>query len=179
MAEPVAVLPVKRIVAILWSDESILSLAHERLTHLFGPIDFVGTDHLFDATTFYDAEMGAPIHRRLISHQTLSHPESIVADKEATNQIETSLRQQGDRKVNLDIGYLDLHKVVLASMKPAGQKIHLARGVYADLTFRFARRGYQPLEWTFLDLRDGRYQEDFLAIRAIYREQIRQGGILP
>jgi hypothetical protein len=61
-------------------------------------------------------------------------------------------------------------------MKPAGQKIHLARGVYADLSLRYAHGGYQPLEWTFLDLRDGRYSADLLAIRAILRDELRARG---
>ncbi len=65
--------------------------------------------------------------------------------KEATNRIEDELRQNGSRKVNLDVGYLDMHKVVLASMKPAGQKIHLARGFMP--TFRFATRTAGISHW--------------------------------
>jgi hypothetical protein len=176
MANPQPVSPVKLIVAILWSSTDQLELARAPLIQAFGPIDYEGPDHLFDTTNFYNAEMGTPIHRRILSHQYLVPPESLVEAKERTNDIEDLLRHNGPRRVNLDVGYLDLHKVVLASMKPAGQKLHLARGVYADLTLRFARGNYQPLEWTFLDLRDGRYQSDFNNIRAILRDTLRNKG---
>lgn len=176
MADPARVSPVKLVVAILWSDEGRRPVAMQRLREHFGTIDFEGANHLFDATDFYDAEMGRPIWRQWISHQDLVRPESLVEAKETTNRIEDELREDGLRKINLDVGYLDLHKVVLASMKPAGQKIHLARGVYADLSLRYARGGYQPLEWTFLDLRDGRYSADLLSIRAILKEGLRARG---
>lgn len=176
MADPACVPPVKLVVAILWSDEERRRTAMKRLGEHFGPIDFEGPSHLFDATDFYDKEMGRPIWRQWIAHQLLVAPESLVDAKETTNRIEDELRQDGSRKVNLDVGYLDMHKVVLASMKPAGQKIHLARGVYADLSLRYARGGYQPLEWTFLDLRDGRYSADLLSIRGILKDGLRARG---
>lgn len=173
MAEPTPAEPVKLIVGILWSDAGRRTLAIDRLESLFGPIDYQGADHLFHDTDFYDREMGGPIYRRIVSHRNLIPPESLTERKCQTNRLEDELREVGARRVNLDAGYLDLHKVVLASMKPAGQKIPLADGVYADLTLRFARGAYQPLEWTFLDWRDGRYGSDLLAVRGLLREQLR------
>ena len=62
---------------------------------------------------------------------------------------------------------------MLASLKAAGQKIYLARGVYADLVGRYGRGRYRPFEWTFPDFSAGLYEEDLTANRARYLEQLR------
>jgi hypothetical protein len=79
---------------------------------------------------------------------------------------------ENGRLVNLDVGYLDLNKIVLASFKGAGQKIYLGGGAWADMTARYRGGRYQPFEWTFPDFRNGRYDEEFKTIRKILREQL-------
>ncbi|HMO34611.1 MAG TPA: DUF4416 family protein, partial [Gemmatales bacterium] len=79
----------------------------------------------------------------------------------------------GRRNANLDVGYLDHNKIVLASMKGLGQKIYLGHGVYADMVARYKHGRYQPFEWSFPDFKDGRYDLDWLAIRQKYLEQLK------
>lgn len=177
MADPAEVELVKVFVAILWRDEESLALAKQRLTQEWGSIDYEGPDHPFDTTHFYDEEMGAGLHRRIVSHGDLVSPGFLSTAKHTCNRIEDELRVEGGRRVNLDIGYLDHNKIVLASMKAAGQKIYLADGVYADLTARFSHGRYQPFEWTFPDLRDGRYDEEWRTIRDFYKQQRKGRGI--
>ena len=74
--------------------------------------------------------------------------------------------------VNLDAGYLDHNKIVLASFKGAGQKIYLGNGVWADFIARYSKGRYHPFDWTFPDFKDGRYDLELSQIRAIYRKQI-------
>ena len=62
---------------------------------------------------------------------------------------------------------------MLASLKAAGQKIYLARGVYADLVGRYGRGRYRPFEWTLPDVSARRYDEELAAIRERYLEQLR------
>jgi len=177
MAEPTPVEPVKVIVAILWSDDESLRSAIHRLVKEWGPVDYEGSDHPFDTTHFYDEEMGASLHRRIVSHDSLVSPDYLPAAKHACNRIEDELKDTRGRRVNLDVGYLDHNKIVLASMKAAGQKIYLTNGVYADLTARYGQGRYQPFEWTFPDLRDGRYDEEWGKIREIYKRQRKSRGI--
>jgi len=168
MTRPQGVEPVKLIVAMLWSDMAALKEAFCRLEKYWGQIDFVGPDHIFDVTQYYEREMGPQIFRRIISFSRLVAPESIREAKLACNEIEDSLAAGGGRRVNLDIGYIDHNKVVLASAKYAGQKIHLGDGIYADMIARYRDGKYRPFEWTFPDFRDGRYDQELGTIRETY-----------
>jgi hypothetical protein len=171
MAPPLPVEPVKFFVAVLWADEAALAAACDSLIERWGEFDCVGPDRPFDATSYYEPEMGAALFRRLISFAHLVPPEEIRAAKLATNRIEDALASEHRRRVNLDIGYLDHNKIVLASLKPAGQKIHLGDGVYADLVARWRGGRYQPFEWTFPDFRNGRYDEELAQMRRLYLQQ--------
>jgi hypothetical protein len=199
MAPVQPVMPVKLLIALLWSapqgqmagphapdaqlpgaqascppsnsslDES-LRLAANR----WGKIDFQGPDRLFDSTHYYEPEMGPTLQRRIISFETLVPPESLTSAKLFCNELEQLTAEAGRRKVNLDVGYLDHNKIVLASLKYAGQKIHLADGVYADLIARYESGCYRPFPWTFPDFNSGRYDEELRAIRGRYLAQLRR-----
>ena len=174
MAKPQAATPVKLLVAILWTGEAALRAALEELHAEWGEIDFTGADRPFDRTDYYLDEMGADLLRRLVSFADLVPPESIRTAKLRCNEIEDRMSAERRRRVNLDIGYLDHNKIVLASVKYAGQKIHLGDGVYADLVARYKDGRYQPFEWTFPDFRDGRYDGELAQIREQYLRQLRQ-----
>jgi hypothetical protein len=175
MFTPQPLLPVKLFVAILWADRDSLQQATAAMIGHWGPIDFIGSDHAFDATNYYDAEMGSGLQRRLVSFETLVSPEILAEAKLQCNQIELDLSTEGRRRVNLDIGYLDHNKLVLASLKPAGQKIYLTCGIYADLVARYRAGRYCPFEWTFPDFRGGRYDLELAHLRQQLLQQRRSG----
>jgi hypothetical protein len=171
MAPPAPVEPVKFFVAVLRSQDVPWETAATAVTSEWGEFDFVGPDRPFDATDYYQPEMGAGLLRRLVSFAPLYPPEDIRGAKLRSNALEDALAGDGGRRVNLDIGYLDHNKIVLASLKAAGQKIHLGDGVYADLVARWRQGRYQPFEWTFPDFRDGRYDEELGRIRNLCLQQ--------
>lgn len=173
MAKAQSADPVKFIVAVLWSGAEELEHALARMRAIWGDVDYTGPDHAFDITNYYEPEMGAGIRRRILSFARLVAPESIREAKLACNELEDRLSGGHGRRVNLDIGYLDHNKIILASAKYAGQKIHLGDGIYADLVGRYRDGRYQPFEWTFPDFRDGRYDKELAEIRHIYLEQLR------
>lgn len=173
MAGPSMPEPVKYFVAVLWAEAGVWPEARLRLSERFGAIDFEGPDRAFDLTDYYAAEMGPNLHRRLIGFAPLAAPDELPSAKLACIAMEATLAGPNGRRVNLDIGYLDHNKVVLASVKPAGQKIYLSAGIYADLVGRYAEGRYRPFAWTFPDFKDGRYDTELADLRGRYLEQIK------
>lgn len=173
MAQPQLPDPVKLIVAALWGTQEVLRAATDMLMTHWGPLDFVGLDRPFDRTDYYEREMGPNLYRRLMAFAELVPPESLGAAKLICNAIEDETAVAGRRQANLDVGYLDHNKIVLASAKGAGQKIHLGGGIYADLIARYSQGRYCPFAWTFPDFKDGRYDDELAAIRHRYLQQLR------
>jgi hypothetical protein len=173
MAQPSAPEAVKYFVAVLWADETTLAAARTALERHFAAVDFEGADHPFDATDYYEPEMGRGLHRRLLAFDGLRSPEELPAAKLICIRLEDDLAAPAGRRVNLDVGYLDHNKVVLASVKAAGQKIYLRDGIYADLIARYEKGHYAPFPWTFPDFRTGRYDAELNRMREIYLAQRR------
>ena len=174
MTDRLPVEPVKLMVAVLCSSPEALAKSLDGLRSRRGGIDHQGAARRFNLTDYYEEEMGTRLERSILSFDRLASPEELVDFKHECVELERSLAESsGQRAVNLDPGYLDHGKVVLASLKAAGQKIYLARGVYADLVSRYGGGRYRPFEWTFPDFSAGLYDEDLTAIRARYLEQLR------
>ena len=174
MTEHLPVEPVKLVVAVLCSNPDALAKSCEGLRSRRGGIDHQGAARPFNLTDYYEKEMGTELGRSILSFDRLASPDELVDFKHECVELEHSLAESsGQRAVNLDPGYLDHGKLVLASLKAAGQKIYLARGVYADLVGRYGRGRYRPFEWTFPDFAAGLYDEELAAIRERYLEQLR------
>lgn len=174
MAKPQPPLPVKLFVAALYRDDNVLAQAQTRLQQAFGPTDYVSAAFPFEPGAYYTAEMGSPLHRIFYSFRELIDPGQLVECKLATNEIEEELTTEGRRRVNLDAGYLDYGKVVLASMKHHNQKVYLGRGVYADMNLLYEKGHFKPLEWTFPDFREGLYELTLRHIRSLYKADLRR-----
>jgi hypothetical protein len=168
MADVQPVSPVKYFIAVLFRDADRIPALKQELQQRWGTLDFEGPDHPFFITDYYEPEMGAPLFRRLLSFEKLLPPQFLADMKLECNALEDLLRENNNRTVNLDIGYLDHNKIVLASAKAAGQKIYLDKGIYADLVCRYKNGAYRPFEWTFPDFKDGRYDTELSSIRTSY-----------
>lgn len=171
--KPVEADPVKSFFGILYSDEIKLLEALKEIARRYGSIDYRSDGFPFDKTNYYASEMGASIIRLFISLEKLIQPQEIARIKLESNAIEDELSVDGLRKVNLDPGYLDYDKVVLASAKYNGDKIYLDRGIWADLTLRFKNGQFEPYPWSFPDFKTGLYDDVFVQIRNRYKIQRR------
>ena len=126
----------------------------------------------FDKTDYYAREMGPELIRCFLSIEGLQRLESAVNWKLKTLEIEKHLSLDGKRRINLDPGYLDFHRVVLLSGKEGPQKIYLRDGIWADLVLLKDKGGFRELAWTFPDLKDGCYNDFFMQVRAEYKAEI-------
>lgn len=172
MAEPRPPEPVQLFVGVLAPSAAVLPGVKDRLSERLGPIDFESEPFPFDVTDYYQPEMGPGLTRWFLSFERLISPEEIVGVKLATNRIEHSFSEKGKRRVNLDPGYMDTYKIVLASGKFQGPKVYLGQGIFADPTLYYDK-GWRPYPWGFPDFRDGRYDGVLTAIRRLYKSKQR------
>jgi hypothetical protein len=166
--------PVKLFAGILTALPEILPEVEERLAARYGPVDLHSPAFPFDQTAYYDAEMGNPIVRCFFSFQTLIAPAEISSIKRSTNDLEAAFAAehcQVRRPVNLDPGYMEESKIILASTKNFYHRILLSEGIYGEVTLHFSSGAWQAFPWTFPDFRSGRYDDFFKQLRRIYRDQ--------
>ncbi len=180
MAQPADVIPVKFFVTVLFSDEEKLSEARDKLVLNFGEIDYESEKFVFNETNYYRDEMGDEIGRIFWSFRSLRVPDFLVHMKRVCFEVEIELAVKDDlgirRKVNIDPGYIDFHKVVLATFKGGGQKLYIGQGVWADIILMYERGKFRPFLRTFPDFQSGKYDQVLLAIRKIYRDDLRLQG---
>jgi hypothetical protein len=150
-----------------------LAAAAEALIAAVGPVELASEAMAFDFTHYYDAEMGTPLLRRFLAFAHPFDPAGLADAKLATNAIEADFaRRLGPtppRPINLDPGYLESSKLVLASMKNFSHRVYLRSGVYAEVTMQFRHGRWTALEWTFPDYASGRYDAFLSSARASLR----------
>jgi hypothetical protein len=143
------------------------------LTELFGSPVLRSESWAFDATRYYEQEMGTGLERMFLAHAPRPAPD-LAAAKLATHALESRWSAAGARRVNLDPGYVGLGGLFLASCKPGPHRVHLSHGVYAELTLWY-RHGWTALPWTFPDFRGPLYRPFLDACRALLKRAQRPG----
>lgn len=169
-------LPAKLIIGLIFKDEAVLGLLKERLVEKFGKIDYEGKVFSFDFTTYYEKEMGKDLKRQFLSFENLIHMGALPEIKLYTNELEKEFcdKNSDKRRINIDPGYMAQEKMVLATTKNYDHRPFLNRGIYAELTYRFHKRSFQPLEWTYPDYKAPESINIFNEMRKIYMTQIRE-----
>ena len=175
MGTPRPLGPVKLFVAVRVSDAARLTPTEAALVEAFGPIDHRSRCLPFDATRYYAREMGDAVQRVLLSFEHLIAADSLASVKLRTQGMEQVLRNGASvpRPVNLDPGYLEQSKVVVASTKNFYHRLYLSEGVFAEVTLQFKNNTYECFPWTYPDYASSEYREFFVRAREIYRMQLR------
>jgi hypothetical protein len=172
---------VKLVVPILFSDLSIFNRIVPELVLQFGETDYTSEIFPFKFTSYYDDEMSGDIFRVFLSFHKLIAPEDLVDIKKNTNRIELEHSDSGNRRVNLDPGYLELGKFVLATTKDQQHRLYIRDGIYEEITLFYRAKQWRDWEWTYPDYRSEKYKTILTEIREIYRKQVKSGeadGIL-
>ena len=127
---------------------------------------------IFGHTDYYRDEFGEGLSRKFLGFSSLITPEKLSEIKVLTNRIEDKFRKEGRRLINIDPGYLDMAKLVLASTKDFMHRIYLDRGIYAEITLSYQNKSFRSFDWTYPDYRSKEYIDIFNEIREAYRQQI-------
>lgn len=146
--------------------DNIISLFVEH----FGETVHQGPIVDFDQTDYYEREFGKALKRYYIAFEDLIDATELAWIKRWTWDLELKLANDGLRSINIDPGYLDLTRIVLASFKEGPQKLYLGDEVWADLVLWYSHANYQRLPWTFPDLKDTRHDKFFIKMRTRYKE---------
>ncbi len=165
--------PVKLICGLISNDEALFLAAKRLLVKKFGPVDFESERFKFDYTSYYTDELGQDLKRVFFSFKKLFDPSQLDRAKIYSNKIEMFLSRDGKRKINIDPGYIDLAKLVLASTKDFSHRIYLGRGIYAEITLIYKNGGFKILEWTYPDYRTNEHLKIFSDIRKAYHRQLK------
>lgn len=173
--------PVKLFVGVLISHENLLGDVESQLSSNYGPVDHRSPVLPFTFTDYYRHETGDQILRVFLSFELLIDGGQLPEIKRYTNILEETLAASDKtvkRPVNLDPGYLEHSKVILASTKNFYHRMYLSRGIFGEVTMHFRNGAYEFFPWTYPDYKSTEYQRFFLELRTIYREQLRRLCVL-
>lgn len=167
-----AVLPVKLIAGIIAASQEQASAAEEQLTASWGPVDTRSPVVPFTYTDYYGPEMGAELIRYWISFERLMDPGELAGRKRFSNTVEDRYTENGNRRVNIDPGYLTQAKLVLASTKDYSHRIYLAENIYAETTLTWQHNAFHSLPWTYPDYQSETALKFLVQARAKFQEQL-------
>ena len=149
-----------------------------------GPTDLVSEVWPFEQTDYYEAEMGPDLKRQFVSFARPTPPDALAGTKHETNAIEEQIAAQCagleiTRPVNLDPGYIDFGKLVLATTKDGSHRLYIGQSMYAEVTLHFRDGRWQTWPWTYPDYHRPEYHEFFERVREQLRQQRRDAwGII-
>jgi hypothetical protein len=167
MWQPTTPSYVMPVAALTWSPAVDEKEVRSTLVAAWGRIALESEAYEFDAFThYYSAEMGTGLLKRLVAFTPPLAPDDLATRKIESIDLERLWQdEQGNRRVNIDPGYLTPSIFVLASTKYTGRRIYLRDGIYAEITLWFERGAYRPLPWTYSDYR----QDHVIETLAVWR----------
>ncbi|GAB63594.1 MAG: DUF4416 family protein [Candidatus Jettenia sp.] len=169
--------PANLIIGILTSIPELLFQIDKTLEVYFGPIDLRSDILPFTFTEYYNEEMGTGIQRQFYSFEKLIMPDEIAPIKVQTNTLEetiaSSKKYPVQRPINIDPGYMNESRLILASTKDFSHRIYLRDGIYAEVTLNYRGGRHESFPWTFPDYKSADYQNFFLKAREVYVKKLK------
>jgi len=169
--------PVKLIIGILAADETSLAAAVKAISKSFGTIDLTSDVWPFTQTNYYKDELGPNALRQFVSIENLIDPGNLAQIKHDTNSLEQqladSLKLPLPRPVNLDPGFIEPSKLILASTKNFSHRIYIGNKMFAEVTLMYEKGNWRHFEFTFPDYRQSCYQDFLTKVRTRLMEQLK------
>ena len=157
---------VKLVAGVLYPDdyggERWFTWTLDRLKAIWGEQENVSTPMPFTATDYY-RDIAPRLIRRFICFDGLAQAGGLPDWKRVSIDIEAESRNP--RIVNIDPGYVDGARLVLASTKDHAHRVYLRDGIFAEVTMRFRFGKWTPFDYTFPDFASGAYDAFLSAAR--------------
>lgn len=169
--------PVMLFFAVLGAPEAPVEALMRRLEMEFSPMAHASAPYAFDESAYYEPEMGPNLRKCLWCCAQPILPDELVGIKLHTNRLEAHFASQKGRRLNIDPGYLDLARVVLATGKDSAHRIYAGQGIFEEITLLFHRKaGFEALPWTYPDYRRGEALVFFNEAREIFYQGRKEAG---
>jgi hypothetical protein len=189
----------KLVAALMAPDRQLIEKALSVLEPAYGPVELSSAVFPFTYSDYYTKEMGEGLLKMFCSFRRLIEPDEIVSLKFAAIECERSFLREttressaeilgqyppqktasagpGGRAVNIDPGYLDRTKLVLATTKDCSHRICIGQGIYGDVEMIYKSASFVCLEWTYPDYRAALAIEFFNKVRSVYLADLREAG---
>ena len=167
---------VKLIAGVLYpddGDEKWFAWTRDKLQTLWGELENVSSPVPFTSTDYY-RDIAPRLARRFMCFKGLAEAGGLSGWKRASIAIEAESRNP--RIVNIDPGYVDGARLVLASTKDHAHRIYLRDEIFAEVTMRFRFGKWTPFDYTFPDFASGVYDEFLSTTRASWLIEKREAN---
>ena len=145
---------VKRIVGVLHPDRAWLDWTIGELGAFWGEPSITGEPVPFVTTDYY-RDIAPELSRSFLCFGGLADAGELADWKRLTCGVEARSRET--RAVNIDPGYVDGARLVLASTKDHAHRVYLRDGIYAEVTMRYRFGKWVSFDYTFPDFASGVY----------------------
>ena len=110
---------------------------------------------------YYSKEMGSNLSRIFFLSAESFPREFLLATKILSLSWEDQWRVDGNRMVNVDIGFLTAENFLLGTTKNYSHRVYMGQNIFSDLTYYFHQGELQTLPWTYPDYLDDQKKEFF------------------
>lgn len=164
------------LIAAFSSDPKLLDRVTVLVTEHFGCLAAISERYHFTETDYYAQAMGPALEKQLFVLHDLQPADCLPHLKIQTNELEDQIAREGrylaQRPLNLDPGYIELGKLVLASTKDHAHRLYLGRGIFGEITLQFRGGAWRELPWTYPDFRRPEVQAFLVEAREIHRRRL-------
>lgn len=164
---------VKLVVGLLYPDRYWFEWVVESIKGLWGEPERISVPFPFDQTDYYD-DIGKKLFRRFVSFRDLRPADQLVEWKKSSCRLEGKSGEH--RKVNIDPGYINGARLVLASTKDHAHRVYIRDGIFAEVTMRYRFKRWLSFDYTFPDFSSGIYDEFLSEVRQDWLNDSRSRG---
>jgi len=162
--------------AVFSADPAAFDWVRKRAEAEWGTLALASAPFAFETfTDYYAKSMGEILPKRLWAFENLVDPDMLPKIKCATNDWEAEFKSLTDcsveRPLNIDPGYVDLGKLILASTKDHAHRIYLTDGIFAETTLIYTQKQWKSLPWTYPDYQSEGYQTFLTQCREVLKAQ--------